>query len=359
MQPKPLSFGSVPATVYAAPPVAQSPLMQVVEASTPTPSRSIAVITDAEIDQLGQGSASRVADTSRKILESVRASDTEGFGQKLNELVSTAKQLDPSKMGKPGLIKRVLGFGGAVKEKMLAEYQTVEARMNVLSDELDKMAALMTKRVEDCEKMFVENEQTYVQLKGEVARGKQMHADMEVAIKAFGQPTDPFELQKLADLQARADRLLKRVDDFERGMLIATNAAPEIRMQQAHNRALAQSVRDIKATTIPAWMGVFSRYVIAMEAKKGAELIHSVYDATDAAFRQQADLMRENSRTVAQAQQRSVVSTETLEHMQKQLIGAVDDALKIAEDGRKAREQAKPKLKQLETELYQRFAVTN
>jgi uncharacterized protein YaaN involved in tellurite resistance len=96
--------------------------------------------------------------------------------------------------------------------------------------------------------------------------------------------------------------------------------------------------------------------VLALESKKGAELVNTVYDATDAAFRMQADQLRENTQQIARAQQRSVVTIETLEHMQTQLLGAVDDALKIADEGRKAREAAQPKLRQLEQGLISRFS---
>jgi uncharacterized protein YaaN involved in tellurite resistance len=314
------------------------------------------VVSDADINKLGERNAARAAQISSKILANVRASDTETFGTKLNELVATTKKLDPKKMGTPGFFGKILGFGGTVKEKLMAEYATVETQMNRLVSEVDGVATLALKRVDDLDVMFEENYQTHVALENDVAAGKQMVAHMEAQIQSLGTPTDAFGAQQIADMQARVDRLLKRIDDFERGMQLAKLAAPEIRMLQQHERSLANSVRDIKVTTIPAWQGVFSRYVIALEAKKGAEIINKVYDATDEAFRMQADQLRENAQNIARAQQRSVVTIETLEHMQTQLLGAVDDTLRIAKEGRDAREAAKPKLKQLEQGLIQRFS---
>jgi uncharacterized protein YaaN involved in tellurite resistance len=314
------------------------------------------IVTDADIDKLGESNANRVAQTTKKILENVKASDTDAMGAKLNELVSQAKKLDPKKLGNPGFFGKIFNFGANVKEKLMAEYASVETQMNALTKELDTMAGLMKKRAEDCDTLFEDNFQTYQSLKGDIANGMQMVEDIEAQIAALGTPSDAFGAQTIADLQSRADRLRKRCDDFERGCQLAILAAPEIRMQQSHCRTLATTVRDIKVTTLPAWQGVFSRYVIALEAKKGAEIVNTVYDATDAAFRMQADQLRENTQQIARAQQRSVVTIETLEHMQTQLLGAVDDALRIAKEGRDARDAAKPKLKQLETELIGRFS---
>jgi uncharacterized protein YaaN involved in tellurite resistance len=319
--------------------------------------RSLVIVTDADIDNLGAKNASRSAETSKKILANVRASDTEGFGLKLNELVASAKKLDPKQMGDPGIFKRLFGAPANLKARLMAEYASVETQMNSLIGEIDKMADLMATRVGDLELMFEENFQTHQLLEQDVAKGMQMVADLEAHIASLGQPKDAFGAQTIADLQSRADRLRKRCDDFERGMQLAKLAAPEIRMQQTHNRSLVNTVRDIKVTTIPAWQGVFSRYVIALEAKKGVEIVNAVYDATDEAFRMQADQLRENTVAISTAQQRSVVSIETLEHMQTQLLGAVDDALRIAKEGRAARDAAKPKLKLLEQGLIERFSV--
>jgi uncharacterized protein YaaN involved in tellurite resistance len=301
-----------------------------------------------------QTSTSSVKRTQREL--PVKASDTDAMGAKLNELISQAKKLDPKKIGKPGLIGRIFGAAGNMKEQLMANYATVETQMNRLTGELDGLASQMKKRAEDCETLFEDNFQTYQSLQADMKAGMQMALDIEAEIASLGTPTDAFAAQKIADLQARADRARKRCDDFDRGCQLAILAAPEIRMQQGHCRSLATTVRDIKVTTLPAWQGVFSRYVLALETKKGAELVNTVYDATDAAFRMQADQLRENTQQVARSQQRSVVTIETLEHMQTQLLGAVDDALKIADEGRKAREAAQPKLRQLEQGLISRFS---
>lgn len=325
---------------------------------SPVSSRAVStqVVTRAMVTALAQRNGAKPSSITTQILSAVKASESDELGLKLNQLVATTKKLDPTKMGKPSMLGKLLNFGGNVKEKMLSEYQSVEQRMNVLGGELDKMASLMSKRAEvDCEQMYTENEATYIGLDQDIVHGNQMLTDARVQLATAPAPKDGFEAQHIADQQALIADLEKVIDDFKRGQQLCLLAAPQIRMQQAQNRTLAQSVKTIQTTTIPAWQGVFSRYILAMEAKKGAELVNGVYDATDAAFRMQADLLRSNTVEVAKAQQRSVVSTDTLMHMQEQLLGAVDDALKIAADGKAAREADAPKLKALEQQMISRF----
>lgn len=312
-------------------------------------------VTDDMIDKLGETSSTKVSQVSQKILAGTKASDVDVLGAKLNELVITTKKLDPEKMGKPGLIGRIFGAAGNVKEKLLSEYQTVETRMNTLVGELDSMRNLMIKRVDDLEKMFAENEQLYRQLDGEIEQGQRLLESMKSELAAMPAPKDALEAQHISDFQARMDRLDKRCDDLKRGQQLILISLPEIRLEQNNKRALATSVNTIKVTTIPAWKGVFSRYILAMETKKGAEIVNGVYDATDEAFKQQADMMRANANDVAKLQQRSVVSIETMVHCRDQLLGALDDVKRINDEGRAARATARPQIEQLEQSLVSRF----
>lgn len=320
--------------------------------------RSTAVVTNEQIESLGVANSTRGSDVSKRIMSSVRASDTDTVGAKLNELISTAKGMDPNKMGKDGLLSKLTNMFGNAKEKLMAQYQTVEDRMNVLVGEIDKSAQLMDQRVNDMEQMYIDNENAYKALQIDIDQGTMWAQQLKQDLASTVPAANGFDAQHLADKQDQINRLEKVVDDLERGQQLHLMAAPEIRLMQANARALSSSFKTIKTTTIPAWQGVFSRYILSLEQKKGAEIATSVYDATDEAFKTQADQMRQNTNDIARVQQRSVVSTDTLIHMQEQLLGAVDDALKIAEEGRKARDEARPKLKQMEQQLISRFSTT-
>lgn len=359
--PKPLFDADAPTSQQT--PLVNQAFVQTWEAPSavavvkPATATAIAVVTDEEIERLGAERASQVGTITQQILSSVRASDTDQFGSKLNEIVATAKQLDPNKIGGGGMFGAIKNLFGNTKEKLFATYQTVEQRMDALVKELDSTTQLMLKRVGDLEQMYIENEQLYHYYGAEAQKAADMYASMQTYMQSLPPAADGFEAQQRADLQARAMRLEKKIDDLKRFQQLVLLAAPEIRQSQDHNRALAANFVDIKNTTIPAWKQVFSRYILQMETKKAAELSTSIQDATDQAFRMQADMHRQTAVEVAKTTQRSVVSTETLIHMQEQLFAAVDDTQRIVEDSRRARKDAAPKLQTLETELIKRFST--
>lgn len=360
-QPRAIDFGASAAPA----PIADSqftelvakPINMPVVESTHTYAPPAVIVTDKEIDEIGGDLGSNASKTTSKILASVKATDTDKFGADLNQLIATAKGLDPQKM-KGGFLAKVFGAMSGTKEKLMAQYENVDQRMDALIKEMDKQSKLMVTRTDDLEVMFEENYQTFNALEKEKLRGEQLLARLNESIEQRkGNVTDAFDIQRLADDQARAARLEKRIDDLGRSMQLARLAAPEIRQMQGHARSLVSNFRDIKDTTIPAWKSVFSRYIIGQEVKKSAQLQTSISDATNEAFRMQADQMRENTVAIATIQQRSIVDIETLEHMQTQLLGSIDDAIRIANEGKKARQEALPKLQNLEKELINRFST--
>lgn len=313
-------------------------------------------VSDEEIDRLGEKDILVLSGISNQMVSTVRASDADVFGSKLSELVTTAKGLNPDALAPKGVMSKISKLFGSAKDKMLGKFETVDAKMNSLISEMDNSATLFERRVVDLEEMFKANLQSHQSLENTVTGpAERMRANLTAALSQEVAATDVFGAQAKLDAQAKLYRLEKRIDDLKRAMMLAKQAAPEIRLLQENSRALTMKFKDVKAVTIPAWKNAFTLYLIQLEQKKGAELIHAVHDATDEAFKLQADLLRQNTQEIARANQRSIVSIETLEHVQKQLIGSFEDMEKIAEEGRAARAQAQPKLLALEQELINRF----
>ncbi len=315
-------------------------------------------IDDKAIEGLGGSTGAGVAKVSAKLLGTVRASDADVFGTQLNELIVTAKGLDPAKLRSGGLLSRVTNMFGSVKEKMLSQYQVVESRMDTLVAEMTRHANVHRARIQDFDEMYKGLEKYYQGLDADVKKGEGWAAQLRQAVAQQAAPANAFEAQQATELKRRLERLEKRVDDLKRAMLMATQMVPQIRLSQDNARALTDTFTDIVNVSIPAWRNVFSLYLLQLEAKQSAAVANAAYDATDAAFRAQADMLLENTETVARAKQRSLVSLETAQHVQTQLVTAFDKLEQISNEGQQRRKDELPKLQQLERELIERFSTT-
>lgn len=316
----------------------------------------ISGIDDKAVASLGGSTGTAVAKVSAKLLGTVRASDADVFGAQLNELIATSKGLDPAKLRSGGLLSRVTGMFGSVKEKMLSQYQVVESRMDTLVSEMTRHANVHKARVNDFDEMYKGLEIYYQGLDADVKKGEGWAAQLQQAIDQQPAPTNAFEAQQATELKRRLERLEKRIDDLRRAMLMATQMVPQIRLSQDNARSLTDTFTDIVNVAIPAWRNVFSLYLLQLEAKQSAAVANAAYDATDAAFRAQADMLLENTEAVARVKQRSLVSLETAQHVQTQLISAFDKLEQISKEGQQRRKDELPKLQELERELLARFS---
>jgi uncharacterized protein YaaN involved in tellurite resistance len=327
------------------------------EASVVPPVRvDISGIDDKAIEALGGNTGAGVAKVSAKLLGTVRASDADVFGTQLNELIATSKGLDPARLRSGGMLSRLTNMFGSVKEKMLSQYQVVESRMDTLVAEMTRHANVHRARIQDFDEMFKGLEMYYQGLDADVKKGDAWAAQLRQAVAQQAAPANAFEAQQATELKRRLERLEKRIDDLRRAMLMATQMVPQIRLSQDNARALTDTFTDIVNVSIPAWRNVFSLYLLQLEAKQSAAIANAAYDATDAAFRTQADMLLENTETVARAKQRSLVSLETAQHVQAQLVTAFDKLEQISNEGQQRRKAELPKLQELERELITRFS---
>lgn len=356
---QPLDFGTLEKTaidVTPTMPMAGSANLPAV--STHSMAVVASKISEDDISEIGAGAAGALTNVSTKLLSHVKSSDAGEFGEKLNELVVLAKGLDPKDMKSKGFLGRIFGAVSLTKEKLVAQYSTVEKQMDNLTGQLDGSVDLFKKRVQDLDGLYVSNMQYHQQLEDAVQKCeallRQVEAEYEVE-KA--KPVDnSFEAQTLGDYQRKMDYIAKRVDSLNRAMMLSKQMAPRIREMQDNSRSLVQKFGEIKDVTLPAWKNIFSLYVLQLEQKRGVELANAVDDATDEALKRGADLQRENAVAIATSRNRSVISMEALEHVQAQMLGAITDVQRIDEEGRAQRKADAPKLLAMEQELIKAFA---
>jgi len=332
------------------------PALQPETSAAPLVRVDISGIDDKAIETLGGNTGTGIAKVSAKLLGTVRASDADVFGAQLNELIATSKGLDPAKLRSGGLLSRVTNLFGSVKEKMLSQYQVVESRMDTLVSEMTRHANVHKGRIHDFDEMYKGLEIYYQGLDTDVKKGESWILQLQQAVAQQPAAANAFEAQQATELKRRLERLEKRVDDLRRAMLMATQMVPQIRLSQDNARALTDTFTDIVNVSIPAWRNVFSLYLLQLEAKQSAAVANAAYDATDAAFRAQADMLLENTETVARVKQRSLVSLETAQHVQTQLITAFDKLEQISKEGQQRRKDELPKLQELERELIAKFS---
>lgn len=338
---------SLPATVHSTQPAVPA---------RPAVRRALAVLNDKEIDDLGAEAAASIAAIPGQLLKSVRAIDAGDFGHELNQIVVVAKGLDLAKFQDEGLISKALHMFSSVKERINAQYNTVDQQMGVLLTVMEKKAAGHYKHIGQLDQLYNGNVQYHQLVEKAVAKGQSRIAEVTQDMADFGAPADAFEAQQLADMQRFIDRMDMRISNLKRAMVLAKQFAPRVRLIQDNARGLIEKLSDIKTVAWPAWQNNFTTELIQLEQKDTVVVIDAIDAATDSALRRGADLLRQNTNDVARVRNRAVVSMDTLKYANDQLIGAYTDMETINAEGRAARKAAEPELLALEQSLISVFA---
>jgi len=351
-----LSSATPPAGGDLHAPAPARPVLPLPVSVSPPPAR--VTVNESDLAALGEKSTKRVAAISEQLLGMVRGTGTDQFGVSLSQLVATAQQLDPKLLFDKSLLGKLKGLFVSAREQVKSQFRSVSGQLDALVGELERSARTYEQRIRELDEMYAANGEEYNALGEAVLRGQELVAALNDELARTPETSDPMAAQAIADRRQFAVRLEKRIDDLKRAQMIAMQTAPEIRLLQNNSRMLIAKFQDIVAVTIPAWKKQFSLHILMEEQAKSAALVTAIDDATNAALRKNADLLRQNTTEIARANQRALVEMETLEHVQKQLLGAFEDVQKINEEAAAARAQTDARLGAMRDELITRFQKT-
>ncbi len=311
-------------------------------------------LTSAFVEAYGTTEMETAAKGSDAILNSTSGDDSDEFVKKLGDLVLAAKGFDPKSMAKAGgFFGGLKGMFGNAKERFVSQFRTLDGQITTLTGALDIHANKQRQRIVALDGLFDENIVAYKALQILVTDGR---TTIEATRKSLDaqlaqNPTDALTVQYLNDQSNLLARFEKRVADLDIAMTLAMQTAPEIRLIEANAGNLIDKFQSLKTITIPAWKKQFALYVIQLEQKKSAEIANTIDDATNESIRKNADMLRTNAGTITKAAERAVVDIETVEHVNVQLIGTIEDIKKIHADAALARQAATAKLDGLRKNL--------
>ena len=284
--------------------------------------------------------------------------DLDVTGQKLNQVVQVAQQLNTNSILNPNKSSGFLGglfnkLKGA-KQSFDQNFNSTKAQIDSLVTEIESSQNGLKNRVDTLDKMFHGVQDEYKQLGIYIAAGKLKQQEIQQQISEFSaQPQDQTTTQKIYDLNHLANNLEKRVSDLQVLQQSAMQTLPMIRIIQSNNLMLVDKFYAIKNITLPAWKNQISLAISLNEQKNSVQLANSIDDATNELLRRNADLLHQNSVDTAKANQRSVIDIETLEHVQNTLIKTVNDVIQVQKEGMQKRAEATTRLRALQENLNQ------
>lgn len=310
------------------------------------------------VAEYGKNIATQTSGYTDELLNLVQNKDLDETGQKLNQVVQVAQQLNTSSILNK---KKNSGFFGGLMSKIKGaknnidmHFNTTKEQIDTLVKEIEKSQSGLKARVDTLDRMFDGVQSEYKQLGVYIAAGKLKQDEIQQKISTLtAQAQDQTTTQRIYDLNHLANNLEKRVSDLQVLQQSAMQTLPMIRIIQSNNLMLVDKFYAIKNITLPAWKNQISLAISLNEQKNSVQLANTIDDATNDLLKRNADLLHQNSVDTAKANQRSVIDVETLEHVQNTLIKTVNDVIQIQKEGMQKRAEATTRLRSLQDNLNQ------
>lgn len=320
--------------------------------------KELAEINHNAVAEYGKNIATQTSGYTDELLNLVQNKDLDETGQKLNQVVQVAQQLNTSSILNK---KKNSGFFGGLMSKIKGaknnidmHFNTTKEQIDTLVKEIEKSQSGLKARVDTLDRMFHGVQSEYKQLGVYIAAGKLKQDEIQQEISTLtAQGQDQTTTQRVYDLNHLANNLEKRVSDLQVLQQSAMQTLPMIRIIQSNNLMLVDKFYAIKNITLPAWKNQISLAISLNEQKNSVQLANTIDDATNDLLRRNADLLHQNSVDTAKANQRSVIDIETLEHVQNTLIKTVNDVIQIQKEGMQKRAEATTRLRSLQDNLNQ------
>jgi len=317
-------------------------------------SKKIDVMDSNLILQYGAAAQKNVAGFSESALSSVRTKDLGEVGKSLSELVVELKGFgeEEEKKGLFGKFKKA----GNKLEVMKAQYSKVESNVDKIVRELERHQVTLMKDVAMFDQMYELNLKYYKELTMYILAGKKKlqegQANELPALRAKAEQTGAQEdAQRYNDLVQMCERFEKKLHDLELTRMISIQMGPQTRLLQNNDTLMVEKIQSSLVNTIPLWK---SQMVLALGMEHGRQATaaqSAVTEMTNELLKKNADMLKMGTIQTAKEAERSVVSIETLQHTNQQLISTLDEVLSIQREGAQKRKEAEVELGRIEGEL--------
>jgi uncharacterized protein YaaN involved in tellurite resistance len=125
---------------------------------------------------------------------------------------------------------------------------------------------------------------------------------------------------------------------------------------QENDKSLVAKISSTMANTIPLWRQQLALAVTIARSAEAGDTLKKATDLTNELLTANADALRTSTQEIRTQIERGVVDIAAVKRANDALIATIDDALRIADEGKRQRVEAEKQLIACEAELKQALA---
>ncbi|WP_424978433.1 toxic anion resistance protein [Leisingera sp. S232] len=319
------------------------------------------------IIHFGSAAQSELQTISQAMLADVRNKDVGPAGDSLRNIVTTIRGFSVSELDirrKPTFWERLLGKATPFV-KFSARYETVQGQIDKVTDDLLGHEHTLLKDIKSLDLLYEKTLQFYDELALYIAAGEAKLAELdgtaipakEAEVQAAPEGDQVMKAQELRDLRAARDDLERRVHDLKLTRQVTMQSLPSIRLVQENDKSLVTKINSTLVNTVPLWETQLAQALTIQRSAQAAAAVRDANDLTNELLTSNAANLRQSNEMIRTEMERGVFDIEAVKQANADLIGTIQDSLKIADEGKAKRAAAEADLLKMEADLRDTLAA--
>ncbi len=313
------------------------------------------------IVSFGSSAQAELQEISQAMLADVRNKDLGVAGDSLRDIVATIRGFSVSELDgrrKQSWWEKLMGRAAPIA-KFYARYETVQGQIDKITEDLLHHEHALMKDIKSLDVLYAKTLSFYDELALYIVAGeKKIEAldakDIPAAqavLEAAGEDVQTLKAQELRDLRSARDDLERRVHDLKLTRQVTMQSLPSIRLVQENDKSLVTKINSTLVNTVPLWETQLAQAVTMQRSSEAARAVKDANDLTNELLTSNAANLRQSNEAIRQEMERGVFDIEAIRQANAELVGTIEDSLRIADEGKAKRAAAESELKDLEGEL--------
>lgn len=306
----------------------------------------------------GSAAQTKLGEFSQSMLNHVQAQDIGPVGDSLTDLMFRLNEANPDELrtGEGNFLQKMFGKVKQSIFEITAKYQKIGAQIDKIAIKLEKEKDGLLKDNLMLEQLYNKNKDYFDALNIYIAAGELKIEELQTtiipeAMKRAEQSGDQMEVQIANDYTQFLDRLDKRTHDLRLARQITIQQAPQIRLIQNTNQALAEKIQASINTAIPLWKNQVVIALTLLRQKDAVTAQRQVSETTNDLLKKNSEMLKISAIETAKENERGIVDVDTLQKTQNDLIETIQETLRIQQEGKEKRRAAEVELVQMEDDL--------
>ncbi|MDN6615546.1 MAG: toxic anion resistance protein [Enterococcus sp.] len=314
----------------------------------------------------GSTAQTKLSEFSQSMLNTVSSQDIGPIGDSLNQLMYRLNEANPDELrvGEGNIFQKMFGKVKQSIYEITTKYQKIGAQIDKIATKLNVEKDGLLRDNQMLETLYNKNKDYFDALNIYIAAAELKIEELKLttipeATEKAQASGDQMEVQIVNDYTQFLDRLDKRTYDLKLARQITIQQAPQIRLIQNTNQALAEKIQASINTAIPLWKNPVAIALTLLRQKDASTAQRQVSETTNDLLKKNSEMLKISTIETAKENERGIVDLDTLQQTQNDLVETLEETLRIQKEGRERRQAAEIEIGHMENDLKQKLMELN